>query len=184
MLHSIITLVSPTAFSSAATTGLLADTTKYPFYYAMGLEAVLTFFLVNSVLHTMVGEKPNPFAGLVIGSTLAMGILAGGPLTGGSMNPARTLGPAFFTSALSAGTPDFRNPMLYAIFFVGPLLGALAAALLYQFFQYEPLMIDDMDDDEVEVVEFAAEVEEVIVEEPVKKTARKPAAVKPRKSTK
>jgi len=180
ILHTIVSLVSPTAYAGAATSGLLTDTTKYPFYYAMGLEALLTFFLVNSVLHTATGENPSPFAGLAIGFTLAIGILAGGPLTGASMNPARTFGPAIFTSALTAGTPDIRNPMLYAIFFVGPLLGSLVAALLYQFFKYEPIMIDDMDDDELEVEEFAEEDEEVVVEAPVKKSARKPAA---RKST-
>ncbi|MEP6894801.1 MAG: aquaporin [Chloroflexota bacterium] len=181
MLHAIVSLVSPDAFAGAATSGLLTDTVKFPFYYAMGLEALLTFFLVNAVLHTTAGENPSPFAGLAIGFTLAIGILAGGPLTGASMNPARTLGPAFFTSALTAGTPDFKNSMLYAIYFVGPLIGSLVAALLYQFLKYEPIMIDDMDDDEMEVVEF---VEEVVIEEPVKKPVRKPAASKLRKTTK
>ena len=179
ILHTLVVLLSESAFAGAANSGLLTDTTKYPFYYAMGVEALLTFFLVNSVLHTAVGENPSVFAGLAIGLTLTIAILAGGPLTGASLNPARTLGPAFFTSALTAGTPDFKNSMLYMIYFVGPMIGSLAAVLLYQFFKYEPIMIDEMED-EIEVMEI---VEEVVVEEPVKKPARKPAASKPRKAT-
>jgi len=91
---------------------------------AMGLflEAVLTFFLVNAVLHAAVAGRAGELAGLAIGGTLTAAILVGGPLTGASLNPARTLGPA-----VAAG--NFSDLWVYL---VGPALGALAAAVLYR----------------------------------------------------
>src|SRR5258706_3269960 len=168
-LRTILNPLSAEAVASAATSGALVA--KYP-YYALAVEALLTFFLVNTVLHTSVGDKAGPFAGWAIGTTLAIGILAGGPLTGGSMNPARSFGPAIFTQAIKAGTPDWQNPMLYLIYFVGPFIGAILAVLVYQFLSAQPVVEED--DDVVEEMEVA---EEVVVEKP----ARKPAA---RKSTK
>ena len=87
------------------------------------LETILTFFLVNSVLNAAVSGKAGNLAGLAIGLTLALSILMGGPLTGASLNPARTLGPA-----VASGT--YNQIWLY---FVGPLLGGVIAALLYRF---------------------------------------------------
>lgn len=93
---------------------------------ALIVEAILTFFLVNTVLHTAVGGKGGAFAGWAIGSTLTFAILAGGPLTGASLNPARTFGPAIYTGALA-------DPSTYLVYFVGPLLGAAVAVFLYNF---------------------------------------------------
>jgi MIP family channel proteins len=181
-LKTFVTLINATIVTGMATNGVL---TAEHTYYALALEALLTFFLVNAVLHTAVGDKAGPMAGWAIGTTLTVAILAGGPLTGASLNPARSFGPAIFTEVIKAGTSDWRNLSFYVIYFVGPFIGAIVAALVYQFFKYEPVMIDDMEDEEVqaemEVEEF---VEEVIVEEPVKKTVRKSAAPKTRKSAK
>jgi aquaporin Z len=58
---------------------------------------------------------------LFIGLTVALDILAIGPLTGAAMNPARSIGPALVSGHL-------ENFWLY---WVGPILGALAAAFLY-----------------------------------------------------
>jgi MIP family channel proteins len=85
------------------------------------IETILTFFLVNTVLNAAVSGKAGNLAGLAIGLTLSLSILLAGPLTGASLNPARTLGPA-----VASGT--YANIWLY---FVGPLLGGLIAALLY-----------------------------------------------------
>jgi len=154
-----------------ATNGaLMSGEIPHP-YFAMGLEALLTFFLVNTVLHVAVGGKAGQFGGWAIGTTLTLGILAGGPLTGGSLNPARSFGPAIFTQALKEGTPDWQNPMLYLIYFVGPFIGAVVAVLVYQLLSAESVSVEDDDFEEMEI-------EEVIVEE---KPAKKPAA---RKSTK
>ena len=85
------------------------------------LEAVLTFFLVNAIFNTAVSGKAGNLAPVAIGLTLTFSILMGGPLTGASLNPARTLGPA-----IASG--NFADIWLY---FVGPIVGAAAAALLY-----------------------------------------------------
>jgi aquaporin Z len=86
------------------------------------LEAVLTFFLVNTVLNTAVSGKAGNFAPIPIGLTLAFCILMGGPLTGASLNPARTLGPAIFSGTIN----------LYWIYLIGPFIGGAVAALLYK----------------------------------------------------
>ena len=87
----------------------------------LAVEAIITFFLVNSIYNTAVSGKAEHMAPLAIGFTIALGILMAGPLTGGSMNPARTIGPA-----IASG--NFDNLWVYL---VGQIGGAVLAALLY-----------------------------------------------------
>ncbi|MBC7877789.1 MAG: aquaporin [Anaerolineales bacterium] len=122
-----------------ATIGALTDSQPI---LAMVVEALLTFFLVNAVLHNAVAGKSGAFAGLAIGLTLIAAILVGGPLTGASLNPARTFGPAIFAG------PSFTNVYTYVIYFFGPLIGATLAVIVFNFF-------NDMD--EVEEAESSAE---------------------------
>lgn len=86
------------------------------------LELIMTFFLVNTVLNAAVSGKGGAAAGLAIGFTLVFCILMGGPLTGASLNPARTLGPA-------VATGNYADIWLY---FVGPIAGGVIAGLLYK----------------------------------------------------
>ncbi|MEP7009726.1 MAG: aquaporin [Acidobacteriota bacterium] len=86
------------------------------------LEAILTFFLVNTVLNAAVSGKAGAQSGLAIGMTLTLAILMGGPLTGASLNPARSIGPAL----ASGNTTDLW------VYLVGPVLGAVVAGLLYR----------------------------------------------------
>lgn len=88
------------------------------------LEAVLTFFLVFVIYGTAVDRRAPQVGGLFIGLTVALDILMGGPLTGAAMNPARHLGPALF-----AGGEALAQTWIY---WAGPLLGGVAAALLYR----------------------------------------------------
>lgn len=88
---------------------------------AIIIEAVLTFFLVTAVFGSAVAGRNGNAAALAIGLVLGMDILMGGPLTGGSMNPARSFGPALAMGNFTA---------LY-VYFVGPLIGGGLAALLY-----------------------------------------------------
>jgi aquaporin Z len=86
------------------------------------LEAIATFFLVFVVFGTAVDPRSPKVGGLAIGFTLAAGILAIGPLTGGSLNPARSFGPA-----LASGVWEGQ-----VIYWLGPILGGVAAAALYE----------------------------------------------------
>lgn len=86
------------------------------------VEAVLTFFLANAVLHCAVAGRAGELAGMGIGLTLVFCILVGGPLTGASLNPSRTLGPA----AAAGNFTDFW------VYLVGPVLGGVLAALLFR----------------------------------------------------
>jgi MIP family channel proteins len=88
------------------------------------LEGVLTFFLVVAVMASGVHGLNGNAAGLAIGLVLAMDILAGGPLTGASMNPARTLGPAVANG----------NVSYVWMYFVGPLAGGAVAGLVYELY--------------------------------------------------
>jgi len=172
LLRMFVSLVDASAFAAAATKGVL--TVDHP-YYALTVEALLTFFLVNTVLHAAVDGKAGPLAGLAIGLTLTVAILAGGPLTGASLNPARTFGPAVFN--MTDTTPDYLNPMLYLVYFIGPFVGSILAVLVYQLFKYEPTPMEEFE--EVEVVEETVEVVDVpVVEDAAKKPTRKPTARK------
>jgi MIP family channel proteins len=93
------------------------------------VEIVLTFFLVNAVMNAGISGKATAVAGLAIGMTLTFCILVGGPLTGASLNPARTLGPA-----LAAGIWDDLW-----VYLVGPVVGALLAAALFRWWAEPPL---------------------------------------------
>jgi MIP family channel proteins len=88
---------------------------------AIGLEAIATFFLVFVVFGTAVDPRAPKLGGMAIGLTIAADILAIGPLTGGSMNPARSFGPAVVTHVFEGQTA----------YWVGPILGGIVAALLY-----------------------------------------------------
>jgi len=89
---------------------------------AIVLEAIATFTLVFVIFGTAVDPKAPKVGGLAIGGTLAAAIFAIGPFTGASLNPARSFGPAV-ASGIFEGQ---------AVYWVGPILGALAAALLYE----------------------------------------------------
>lgn len=88
---------------------------------AIGLEAVATFFLTFVIFGTAVDPKGPRIGGLAIGLTLTAGILAIGPFTGASLNPARSLGPAVASGVFEG---------LY-VYWIGPLIGSVAAAILY-----------------------------------------------------
>ena len=89
------------------------------------IEAILTFFLVCAVYASGVAGRNGNAAGLAIGLVLTMDILMGGYLTGASMNPARSFGPALAAGHL--GT-------YFWIYVVGPCAGAVVAGLVYNLF--------------------------------------------------
>lgn len=87
-------------------------------------EVVLTFLLVFVVLAVTHKVAVVGFDGLPIGLVLAVIHLVGIPLTGTSVNPARSIGPALF-----AGSPALAQLWL---FIVAPLIGGVLAALVHQ----------------------------------------------------
>jgi MIP family channel proteins len=90
---------------------------------AIIVEAVLTVVLLIAVFGTAIDRRAPKLGGLAIGLAVAADVLMGGPLTGAAMNPARWFGPA-----VASGT--------YAdwyVWWIGPLLGAAAAALIYRY---------------------------------------------------
>jgi aquaporin Z len=87
-------------------------------------EFLLTFLLMTSVFGTAVDErgKAVKIGGFGIGLTVAFDILAGGPVSGASMNPARSFGPAFV----------FGYWEWHWAYWLAPIAGAAVAALIYQ----------------------------------------------------
>ena len=92
------------------------------FGQAVALEAIGTFFLTFVIWGTAVDPHAPKIGGLAIGLTLSAAILAIGPYTGASLNPARSLGPAVASGSLQG----------QAVYWIGPVIGAIAAALLYE----------------------------------------------------
>lgn len=94
------------------------------------LEIAATFFMVLVIFGSAVDPRaPKSVYPLAIGLTVALGIMAIGPLTGAAMNPARVFGPA-----LAGGY--WNNHGLY---WIAPLVGSALAALVYHFLLADPL---------------------------------------------
>ncbi len=120
---SALTLLFPEGLRSAATLGTPALGAGIDFARGVGIEAILTFFLVIVIFGTAVDPRGPRIGGLAIGLTITMDIFAGGTLTGAAMNPARAFGPAL----LSGEWAD------HLVYWIGPIVGAVVAALLYHY---------------------------------------------------
>lgn len=92
---------------------------------ALVIEIVLTFIFLFAILGATSDRSNGSVAGLVIGLTLSFVHIVGIPLTGTSVNPARSIGPALF-----AGGEALTNLW---VFIVAPLIGAVLAVLLFNF---------------------------------------------------
>lgn len=93
------------------------------------VEFVLTFFFVLTILGVTSKEANHgSFAGLIIGFTLTLVHIFGIGLTGTSVNPARSLGPALIEGITGNPYPlgDFW------VFMLGPVLGSCTAAVIYK----------------------------------------------------
>jgi MIP family channel proteins len=102
------------------TPDLVRDFTRLP---AMGLEALITFFLVLVYFATLSEDnvESRPLSGLAVGFVYTIGILVAGPFTGAAFNPARAFGPALAST-------HWANQGVY---WVGPLAGGFLAGLIY-----------------------------------------------------
>ena len=92
-------------------------------------EVVLTFFLMLVIMAVATDTRAvGEAAALAVGGTVALGALVGGPVSGASMNPARSLGPALVSGELEA----------LWVYLLAPLVGASLGTVVYQFLRGEP----------------------------------------------
>src|SRR5437763_8426437 len=87
-------------------------------------EFIMTFLLMTAIFGTAVDQRGQAvkIGGFGIGLTVAFDILAGGAVTGASMNPARSFGPALVMGNFS----------FHWLYWIAPIAGACAAAMLYE----------------------------------------------------
>jgi aquaporin TIP len=97
-------------------------------------EFIMTFLLMTSVFGAAVDNRGPAvkIGGFAIGLTVTFDILAGGAVTGASMNPARSFGPAF----------ELMYWQYHWMYWVAPVAGACAAALLYEHALLRPMRPD------------------------------------------
>lgn len=89
---------------------------------ALLVEALITFVLVLVVVAVATDERVSPATVAIgVGFALAAAVFIGGPISGGAANPARALGPMIVAGKLTS----------FWVYIVGPIIGAVAAALLY-----------------------------------------------------
>ena len=106
------------------------------------IEIILTFFLMSVIMVVSINQNRfKNIAGLAIGAVVALGIILGGPISGGSMNPARSFGPAMVGWIWS----------YHWLYWVGPIIGATIGALFCNFLAKiivsSDLRIDNPDSD-------------------------------------
>jgi glycerol uptake facilitator-like aquaporin len=90
---------------------------------ALGIETLLTAVLMFVIISVATDTRAvGELAAVAIGGTIALDALWGGPVTGASMNPARSFGPALVAGLWSS----------HWVYWVGPILGAVIGATLYQ----------------------------------------------------
>jgi glycerol uptake facilitator-like aquaporin len=86
-------------------------------------ELILTFFLMFVIMAVATDTRAvGEAAAIAIGGTVGLDAMFGGPITGASMNPARSLGPALVSGDLTS----------IWIYLLAPLVGAALGALAYQ----------------------------------------------------
>lgn len=89
------------------------------FWLEVAMTGLLVFVIMGSAVH---GRATKSFAGIAIGSAIALDALFGGPISGASMNPARSLGPAIVTGL-------WHDQWVYV---VAPITGAILAVIGYK----------------------------------------------------
>ena len=122
---------------NAVTIGGLGATAPFEgigYYQAILVEAIGTFILMLVIMGSAVDKRAAPgFAGISIGFTVAAVITTIGNITGASINPARTFGP-YLGDFVLAGNNLWNY---YPIYIIGPIIGAVLAALIYDYISSE-----------------------------------------------
>ena len=129
VVAALLAALSLQAFFPEAIAGVVAYGTpqlslNVSLVQGIGLEALMTFFLMSAVFGTVVSADAPRIGGFGVGLTLVFLILGGGPLTGAAMNPARALGPAIVSGTWTG----------HAVYWIGPIVGAVAASVVWDRF--------------------------------------------------
>jgi MIP family channel proteins len=119
----LLRVVFPQAAWQAAHLGMTTLAPGVSFGVGVLTEVILTFFLVLAVFGTAIDGRAPKVGGIIIGLTVVVDVITAGAITGASMNPARSFGPA-----LAGGF--WQDHLVY---WIGPIIGALIAALLYEY---------------------------------------------------
>ncbi|KAJ4703718.1 putative Aquaporin NIP1.1 [Melia azedarach] len=94
---------------------------------ACAIEFIITFYLMFIISGVATDNRAiGELAGLAVGATVLLNVLFAGPITGASMNPARSLGPAIVSR-------QYKGIWIYI---VSPILGAIAGAWVYNMVRY------------------------------------------------
>lgn len=94
------------------------------FMQAVGMEALLTFFLVSAVFGTAIASQAPKIGGFGIGLAIFVSALVAGGLTGAALNPARAFGPALISWTWDA----------QAVYWIGPAIGGAVAGVVWKMF--------------------------------------------------
>ncbi len=119
----LLFVIVPDAIWTSSGRGVTLLAPDFTRLHAMLLEGLMTFFLVFVVFATFVDARGalNKVSAFAIGLTISVGALFGGPFTGAAMNPARAFAPALAARYWSN----------HGVYWVGPLLGGVLAAVIY-----------------------------------------------------
>ncbi|WP_113702573.1 MIP/aquaporin family protein [Nonomuraea lactucae] len=108
--------------------GLTALGEGVTYWQGILMETIGTFLLLLTIMALAVDRRaPTGWAGWMIGMAVACEIFVLGPLTGGSVNPARSFGP-YLTTTLFGGDAPWTQ---FGVYLAGPLIGAVLAVLVY-----------------------------------------------------
>jgi aquaporin Z len=119
----LIAVVGPAPAAAQANLGTPLPAAGAGFGQLLVLEVALTFFLMTAIMGTAVDPLgPKAIAGFGIGLVLVFNIVAAGAISGASMNPARSFGPALVSGAWGS----------HLVYWIGPIVGASLAAHVYE----------------------------------------------------
>lgn len=120
---SLLLLLMPYAAGSAVNYGAPSIASSITIIQAIAIESVLTFFLVFTIFGAIVDQRAPKLGGFIVSAVIIADVLLGGPLTGAAMNPARAMGPMI-------ASMNFSN---WYVYWIGPIIGAIVAALIYEY---------------------------------------------------
>src|SRR5258705_31993 len=126
----LLPALAPACVAEAIGTFALVFAASGGAWQSFALEALLTFFLMFVIMAVATDTRAvGQAAALAIGATVGLEALFAGPISGASMNPARSLGPALVSGSWTA----------LWVYISAPLLGAAAAALVYRWLRQASL---------------------------------------------